>query len=602
MKMIDRLNIIFHRYPYNQNKLINCYGYSLLCQFQAIIFLYGILSYYILFLAGFRIVNIIYLAIALILILILYKPVARVLRAGLVVSSEQMSILFWIVLALTFVPLLHIFLIPPYVRDDMIYHLLVPKNLLSGGFPVDPFNLNSNFPMLFEMPLVYFEFLKELYISTFIINYIFLILLGIIYPIIAVRQFGVRQELAILSVPVLVYTPVIYNLLHSCYVEIFFTILIMFSLYNYFEFIDKRDNPRLWYITMAFIGLSCAVKYFGLLYLTFIASLEFVWAKERKIYYYGILICIICCFPWFLKNWIALGNPFYPLFSQIFESPYLSFQRAFRFNHLASSYKSVRCAVDYFLLPLRLIAGMDINQQPGSLGFGGKLSAFFLLSFIGLGNRDRKNAIISMIFIFYFVFWMATSHLARYLLPVMILSSLQGLKLIDRYWEKYKIVIMIILTLVLFQNIWNISKSMHEQRILDIITGKINRNSFLEFQMPVSYKMAKKINTVLDSETDRILTIGNYGRNYYFDVPVLTNTYWDTEYIDRAFRKNKLDIGILEDFLKREKITHILYNDAYYQKINYKNSYIDMECFINYLKENTRVTIQQDAVLLLEIK
>jgi len=27
-----------------------------------------------------------------------------------------------------------------------------------------------------------------------------------------------------------------------------------------------------------------------------------------------------------------------------------------------------------------------------------------------------------------------------------------------------------------------------------------------------------------------------------------------------------------------------------------------MECFINYLKENTRVTIQQDAVLLLEIK
>ena len=464
--------------------------------------------------------------------------------------------------------LMHIFVIPPYMRDDMIYHLLIPKHIAhTGKYLIDPYNINSNFPMLFEMPLTYIEMMKG-FLSPFCINLAFLACLGVTISIFGRRHFSLSSRISLISFIVIITTPIFYNLVHSCYVEIFFSLCILLASYNYLIFMEDRNKPRFWFNAMLFIGIACATKYLGLIFLALLAAYEFFRAVHRKHYYVGLLIAILVCIPWYIKSWIITGNPVYPFANDFFHSSFVSHDRLIIFKGLLSDYNAGRTMIDYFLLPFRLLAGWNPDPHVHRLGFDGKLSLFFILFFLGFGIRNEKKRFLSLLAIIYCIIWSLGSQQVRFLLPVIIPISISGLSLIAHIkLRQTNNVILLFFLAVFTQNAWNIWQSAKQEEIIDLIKGKIDRNTFLIHKMPVSFGLALKVNQLLKDTEARVMTIGTFGRNYYFNVPIFSNTYYEEEIFDRSFKKNAADTAVISDFFRKKKISHILFNLQQYNPI-----------------------------------
>jgi len=507
----------------------------------------------------------------------------------------------WILLA-ALAPLVHVLAVPPYLRDDLIYHLLVPSRIAqSGRFLFDPHNVNANLPTLFEMPLAVTESLGG--VSPFIVNLAVLLGIAVVFSAMAREQFGLGDRLAALAAVTAAYTPVIYDLTHSCYVELFFALLVMLAFRRYLAFRDERERQDHWWIAMALLGLACATKYFGLLYLAFVAAVEFFsWRGPRRRYYLGLALALAVACPWYVKNWVALGNPVFPLLSSLFPSPYLSAARAFQFSRLAANYHDGRTFVDFMLLPVKLVTGCDPAPAVARLGFDGRIGLFLLLAFLGLRFRAPRQRLIAGLFAAYALFWAASSQQVRFLLPVILLASLSGLQLLDGVLRRRRAWLAVILIAVLAQDLFWIAHQASEQKIAGLLTGRVTREQFLGHHAPVSYTMAQEVNRLLDPSRHRLLTVGNYGRDYYFRVPVVTHTYYDTEPFDRAFARDSADPAVLAAFLREERITHVLFDWGYYRgQVHPTGELVDTDALQVWLRARSRPVLRQGAVELLEL-
>ena len=302
-----------------------------------------------------------------------------------------------------------ILLIPPYMRDDMIYHLLIPKQMvMTGRMSFDPFNINSNFPMLFKMPFVILEMFKTS-ISPIVINLFWTITLLLVFYSTMKKWITVSNGIVFLIVVALGTTPVIFDLLHSCYVEIFFALLITLAALFYLEVIEEESRAA-WIKTCICLGLSAAVKYPGVLFIGFFCAWEFFRSKDRKLYYFGFLITILLAAPWYIKNTFWTGNPVFPLANTLFPSAYLSATRAQGFHHMLVDYNMGHSFMDLIKLPFRLALGIDESRPGMGLGFDGKLSLLFGVAVLGLGWKEKGQRFISLLFLFYFSVWTIESQ------------------------------------------------------------------------------------------------------------------------------------------------------------------------------------------------
>lgn len=569
---------------------------------------YFFLSYLIFFTACIQRIAPVTLCVCLTLSILFFLGMGRIrldaLEATPLPWAEKRVLLFFLLALLVLFS--HVLLIPAYVRDDMIYHLLVPKQIFGqGGFKPDPYNINANFPMAFELPLT-LVFAARQALSPFIVNLAALMGLCFAYYAMARRMFNVNRHLALIATGLIATTPVVYDQVHSCYVELFMSLLVLITFYHYFLFISHRSRTRHWYLAMLFAGFICAVKYFGLFYAGFILGIEFVATRDRRRYYQGALIFVAACLPWYVKNWLWMGNPLFPMFNFLFQSDHVSMNRVTVYNHLFGDYHAGRQWWDYLVLPFRLLMGYDPPAQAGQLGFGGKLSLFFASALLSLkyaakryGSwRDlEKNRLVMILFILYAVFWAITSQQVRFLLPVLLLSSLTGLGVISVHWHRARIVVLLVGAVVLAQNSVNIAQSMKTDRIVDLLTGRFTREQFLSHHMPVSFKMAGELTAVLDPDKDRIFAIGTFGRNYYFSIPIITNTYYETEPLVQAFQKERRQPEVLENLFRKEGITHLLINHSYLRQSLKGNQTIALDALEKYLKTLTPVLSQNQVTV-----
>lgn len=542
--------------------------------------------------------------VVLIISLLLIIPLRRIrldhLHWSAVTAVQRKTLV--LSLFIIFIVFSHVLIIPPYMRDDVIYHLLVPKQLyLDGGFRFDPYNINSNFPMAFEMPLT-LTFLSNGWVPPQLVNYLVLLCLCIAFYMVGRRIFEISHTLALSAVLLLATTPAIYDQVRSCYVELFMSLLVLVSFYNYFLFRSHRKQSRYWYLSMFFAGLLCATKYPGGIYAAFIAAVEFFAGRDRAQYYKGLLICAVVCLPWYLKNWVLLGNPVFPLLGFLFSSEFVTVERAIFYKHLFADYHWGKSWMDYLLIPWRLLIGYDGAPEVGNMGFGGKLSFYFICAFAsvaalvsrkGASHRDGYQQVVGLLFVTYLVFWAVTSQQVRFLLPAFILASLSGLCLINKHWKRLKAPAVVVIGLILLQNSVNIGLIMKRDKIVDLISRQVSQDQFLDSHMPVSHKMAKKLNRLLDHQDHRLLAIGNFGRNYYYDVEVITNTYYEAEILARAFITDNVQPKIFEDFVKKERITHLLINFAFLNQFFAKNPHFDMDALKRYLSHKPLILTQK---------
>ena len=578
---------------------------------QKSIIIYCVMSFLIFAAACFQQISslslIIISGIALLLIILLKNVQMDTFEMFQLEESHKKNLI--LILLVLFIFFAHVLIIPPYMRDDIIYHLLIPKQLVAqGGFRFDPYNINSNFPMVFELPLT-LSIISKGWISPFIVNYLVLLCLCVGFYSIARRIFYINHPLALMATVLIATTPTIYDQIRSCYVECFMSLLVLVIFYNYFLFRTRRTQTRFWYLTMLFAGFLCSTKYTGGVYVLFLIGVEFFSNKNRTLYYKGVLICTAICLPWYLKNWILLGNPFFPLLNFMFSSEHISIERYIYFKHLFADYNCGRTGLDYLLLPFRLLTGCGDVPTHGGLGFGGRLSFFYICSFasvayifrkLKISDLGRNNQLVGLLFVFYALFWAFTSQQVRFLLPVLILASLSGLSLINDNWKHLKTMTLIVMTIILVQNAFNIGMIMKKERIDDLILGKISSEQFLDYRMPISHKMANKLNQILDPQVSCLLTIGSFGRNYFYNMRVITNTYFEAEILAEAFEIDNAQPEMFNAFVEKEGISHLMINFSFFDNFFKNDASFDKHAFKKYLDQKT-VILRQNAVVVYEL-
>ncbi len=486
----------------------------------------------------------------------------------------------------------HVLWIPPYLRDDMIYHLWVPKQIaLAGKLTFDPFNVNSNFPMLFEMPLVAWQKLS-ISLSPFIINLGFsLLLLVLMYSgLLCFSKCSKNQALALAFA--FSTTPVLYDLLHSCYVEIFFTLLIALATLEYFRHLDGTGSRFSWWSVSAILGMAAAVKYPGCLFALIFFAFEFFRTRDRKTYYLGLTLFLFIASPWYIKSWIWTGNPVFPFLNTLFDSPWISAGRFAGYHHMLVDYHMGRAWSDYLLLPFRLALGMDESVGPGSLGFDGKLSLLFGVACLGLGIKDSKQKFFTILFLFYFAVWALESQQSRFLLPLIPGALILGLRRTE-FFPKRALWIWALVALVLVQNALHIVQKGRKENILSLLSGEMDRETFLSSSMPVSYAWAESINRDLDPKLHKLMTVGGFGRNYYFNIPVLTNTFYDQEIFRNAFQKEKLKPDSVTAFFQRHHVTHLLFNWDYLYKMHVQDQEFDKKALAKFVEKDFQMLEQR---------
>ena len=193
---------------------------------------------------------------------------------------------------------------------------------------------------------------------------------------------------------------------------------------------------------------------------------------------------------------------------------------------------------------------------------------------------------------------MLTSQQVRFLLPVIIMASILGIQRAYELLREKIVVLYIVISLASVQSVIAISNDMQKNQIWSYLSGAITKDTFLRQHMSYSYDAAQYANKHLNPATDKIMTMGIFGRVYYFDIPTLTNTYYDEEPFDMAFLKDSVKVEKIDRFLNRNNVTHLLINKTFFFSDERLRLPIDFKAMQNYF-ESTTVPIYQNGTLVI---
>lgn len=405
-------------------------------------------------------------------------------------------------LALTLAAALILALTPETGKDALIYHLAVPKLFLKHhGFYFVPGNAFANYPFHTELLFLLGLFLKGDVLAK-LINFAFLpaILLGI-------RQFAIRHmprnAFPWLSMLMFASIPSVFVDAHMAYNDFAVTLYTMSALVAFITWNERKEQG--WLLLCAiFTGMALANKYTTLL-IPFIGCLGILMVHRnaektgpvfRDLTLY-ICVMVVCGAPFYVKNWLITGNPFYPFLYGIFGGKGWAPEQARLYDGLTLYIGMGRRMIDYLLLSWNL----SINARMDSLYFDGVIGPLFLivLPFLaGIRKKDAPTKIIMVFCLLMFMFWASASQQIRYLFPIFpFLSLLSGLVL-THYRENRGVSLILTgaVTGSLLFSSSHIVRDFIKVRPLGVVIGAETRDAFLERSLS-PYRMYRYVNTNL---------------------------------------------------------------------------------------------------------
>ncbi len=464
---------------------------------------------------------------------------------------------------------------PPFDYDGLMYHLQGPRLFLEAGriIPI-PENWLTFFPSTWEM--VYMlgmglgsdVFAKLIHFST-------LLLL-----ILATYVFGKRflsEKGGWLSSAMMVGMPMMLIWGGFAYIDMAWSLFQFLAIGLFLIWIKDRNGK---YLVLSGImqGLGLGVKYIAL-YGAAIIVLFVLWLswKETKpkfdfkqtvtnLLTFG-LPALIIALPWYAKNAIWTGNPFFPFFiqSEIINPEEMKIW----FDYRASFGVGTRW-YDYFLLPFNIY--LNFYKFSSFVVFGDYPNPSFLLALIYplirkkiQGNRQP----LDFLFIFtsiQFVIWATGSQQNRYLMPIFpTLSILAGSVIISLMDHKWRINWgrVIAIGLVGGMTISSLALMVRFMSIIrpnEYLFGDTSKSEFLAAYVK-DYRAIEYINGNLPE--DALVFMPWDGRGYYCD----GKCYPDTGQSAWAALVQKTEnIDNVSSWLRVKGMTHILisWDDVYF--------------------------------------
>ena len=399
----------------------------------------------------------------------------------------------------------------------------------------------------------------------------------------------------LLGMVIFITTPIVVWLSTSAYVDLGMTFFITGSVLSFIKWRDSEYSKIKWLLISSFcMGIAIGSKYNALI-AWFIVNLMLILSYVRDtnrqidVIQYGILffvITVLVASPWYLKNYLQTGNPFYPLFNSVFKlldhrpvQEVLSGQ-VIKKNGQISFFKlrEVMYSESFWetlLIPIRMFfQGKDTSYQY----FQGSLNPILIifLPFAMLNRRYGKDKIFFVCFtvIFIFMAFFLTAKQVRYILPVLpflsilavmgikeFLDKLEQIKLFSslRIGEKIKsITRLFVFTSVAFLLIFNLIYLKNRISVikpLSYVTGKESRDAFLRRHL-LHYDAVKYINTNLPMDA-KVFTVFLGRRGYYFDRAYQNESSFGMSTFRQMVNRSGSEEKFLE-YIKSMNVTHIL--------------------------------------------
>lgn len=456
-------------------------------------------------------------------------------------------------------------LTPETGKDALTYHLGVPKLFLKHhGFYFIEGNIFAGYPLHSEMLFLIGLFLQgDLLAKGMHFLVLLLIVLGM-YQFVRLRM--TANTFPLLSAVIFYSIPSVFITSSMAYNDLFVTYYSMAAVFAFINWSDR--NEKGWLILCGiFSGLAIASKYTALL-LPFLGCLGVLWAAHRRrteprkviqILFLYLSFVVILGSPFYVKNWIMTGNPFYPFLYSIFGGKGWEPEQARSYDMLVQTLGMGRELIDYILLPWNV----SVHAKMDSPQFDGILGPIFLLTLpftLGIRKIELTSKTIMVYCAFTFMFWAGSAQQIRYLMPIFPFLAILVVFVLS-YYHKRTIVFGVLTLLIigcLAFNGYHITSHFLKIRPVGVVTGVENRDTFLSRILP-SYSMFQFANVHLPGDS-KIFLIYMKNLGFLCEHDFYSDSMFESYTMQKILSRSSTPDAVQRE-LKERGFTHIMYDE-----------------------------------------
>jgi 4-amino-4-deoxy-L-arabinose transferase-like glycosyltransferase len=414
--------------------------------------------------------------------------------------------------------------------DGLAYHLVIPRDYLQAGRIVPyPGEAHGNFPLVVDM-LYIPAILLGLEPAAKLIHLGFGVLLGLGVYLLARRLLGSPRG-GWLALLVLATTPVIGTVGGYAHTDLGWTLFEFLAAYALLCWGIEKE--RRWLVLAGiFAGLGMGSKYLGLATLGALGIALLVQSgllarrlrtncvRWRDVFIDGLsfgLVALAVAAPWYLKNWLWLGNPFYP--SWFGGRGWDAYQSA-NLQFMGTGYGPRRGVLGLLLLPVDLFLYPIGYFGPIPFAFPTPLS--LLLPLYLLVRRRTDINLILLIAVIRFGTWTTSARNARYLIDISPLLSVAIAYMLMELARKrqvrrirIRVLIQGIVFVLLVGNLAWQALVLVQEGPIPVVLGLESREHYLAEHNQPPYQAIRFINGLPPGS--RVFFVGN-GQRYYVTV------------------------------------------------------------------------------------
>jgi hypothetical protein len=468
--------------------------------------------------------------------------------------------------------------VPPWFADDLVYHLSLPRLFARAhGYTQPDENIFKAFPLGWESILStlfvfgespdYFPPFNPRLVAVWTGFGVALATAGL------ARTLGASRAASAWSAVLLLLVPTFAEFTTLGYVESYLVLLSSLALIFVLRVLRGEDRSLLPAALLA--GACASVKYPGLgicVGLTLLLGRRRDGRAERLLRFIAVGSCVGA--PFYVRNLLERGNPFFPTLYGVFGGRGWDEWRAANYSGILSHYGEGQDAwSDWILLPWRLLTAHDVRSGFESfLGppvFAGALVGVLLLaprirSRLTAGNSAPVAA--ACFALFWFFFWACTTQQGRMFLPavpVLVALGASGLASLRRFNKGLGISLAAVtMALSLGAAGWGQRAQWRYQETTKWLTGAYDSDALLTVMLPDTWPIEHALEQVVPP-TGKVWLVWMHDYTYYLRRP------WVEDQIFEDFRFSQLleSSRTPADFsraLASDGVTHVLLNHRFF--------------------------------------
>lgn len=479
---------------------------------------------------------------------------------------------------------------PPSDRDELIYHLAVPKQILkASGFDLFRDNVYAYFPQLGEMFFLWAiatfgsiggEIASKLYHMSF----------GFLLALTLYKysRFFLSQRLSAFAAAILLTTPSVMTTMPLAYVDLTYAFYAFMSFLCLLTFLKKPDFATA-LMAGALCGLTASTKYTGISYTALLLCVILISKMAWKIPVRAIHLCVFLSIsalvssPYFVRNFALTGWPLFPfafLYSALRDGINWDSERATLYVQLLSSYGAPigrGTLLNDILSPIFVFAKGKFDEP---LFYDGSLGLIYLFSFFSV-RRKLKNSNVTFLWVFtalFFFYWTFTTKQARFLFPILPILSFLTVWGISTY--KWRGILITVLSVFLSINLFSGARESLKKFSLSYLTGGESRTAYLQRLWPGFAAYFATNDMLGPKDTVYLVNMKNYV--YYLDCAWRTDFVFERFTLENILQRSNSSEQILAS-LKREGITHILLDRSFLESYQTGLERADLEKFSRFI-------------------